>query len=112
MKGRTDAVTQDSSRRLVLRKDEPIRVLQLRNHTVTVDVYDIHNVVSIDRITLAKTAEEAMQATGVESYDHVQLEGGNTGDGYVVKRNVRHRDDHKESKYLLRRYDNRPADDT
>lgn len=56
---------------------------------------------SIERITLAKTAKETMQATELERHDDVPVEARNTGDEYVVKR-VYHKDEKDGTKYLVR----------
>lgn len=63
-----DAVTQESSRKLVPKKTELSRVHQVRRHTATADVNGTQNVVSTDRITLARVAKEAMRATEVEHH--------------------------------------------
>lgn len=102
MRGETNTATQDPSRKLIPKKVGLFWVIQLLNHTVTVGVIDIHNVVSIDRITLAKRAEDAMQATVVERHDNMPLEADNTGDGHVVERTVRHKDDQERTNYLVR----------
>lgn len=105
-------VTQDPSWKLVSRKDGSFSVLQIRNHTVTVDVNGIDNVLSIDRIMLAKTAEEALQATKTKRCEDVPFEADNIGDEYVVKRTVRHKDDVGETKYFVRWYGYEHGDDT
>lgn len=69
---------------------------------VTVEVNGIHNIVSIDHITLAKTAKKAMQATKVERHGEVQWEAANTRGEYVVERIVCHKDDYEGTKYLVR----------
>lgn len=55
-------VGQDSSRKLVTKKDGPFTVFHVRNHTVTMDVYGTSKGVSIDRIALARTAKEVKLA--------------------------------------------------
>lgn len=44
---------------------------RVRNHTVTVDIDEIQNVISIDLITPAQIFEEARQITKVEYHDDV-----------------------------------------
>lgn len=94
------AGTQHPSRKLLSRKDRPFRVLQEKNHMVSVDVNGIHNVVSMERIMVAKTAENAMQATEVAHHDDIRLGAGRTGDGYVVECTVRRKDDQEGAQYL------------
>lgn len=93
MKGKTDEATKVPSGKSIPKKDGPFRVIQVKNYTVTVDVNEIHNVVSIDRTTLAKTAKEAVQATKVQRSDDVPWKADNTRDKYVVEHIVRHKDD-------------------
>lgn len=73
----------------------------MRNLAVTVEVNVTHNVMSINYITLAEKAEEAMQAAEVKPHNDMPFEADNTGDNYVVKRILRHKDDHDETKHLL-----------
>lgn len=53
---------------------------------------------SIGRVTLVKTAEEAMQAAEVEHNNYVPLEAGNTEEKYVVKCIRRDKNDQEEVK--------------
>lgn len=76
------------------------------------DVNGIHSVISINRLTLAKTAEEAIRATEVERHDDVPLKASTTGYEYVVERIVGYKDNHKGTRYLIRWYGYRSADDT
>lgn len=87
-------------------------VLQVCNHTGTADVNGIHNVVSINRITLARTVKEATQATKTDHHDDVQLEADNTGDEYVVERIFHHKDSHETTTSLVQWHGYRPAVDT
>lgn len=90
MKGNPDAGTQKPLTTLIETKDGPTRVLHVKNHTITVNINGIHNVMSIYRITLLKTAGEAMQATEVKRRDDIQLKAGSTGDENIVEQIVRH----------------------
>lgn len=47
-------------KQMALKNDGPFKVLQVKNYMVTIDVNGIYNAVSINRIALTKTAEEAM----------------------------------------------------
>lgn len=53
-------VLQDPSRILVIKRDGPYRVLQVRIHIVTVDFHGIQIVVSIDCTMLARPAKKAV----------------------------------------------------
>lgn len=64
--------------------------------TVTVDVNEIHNVVSTDCIKLVKIAVEAVQVTEAKRHDDVPLKAVGTGDEYVVERIVRQKTITKE----------------
>lgn len=72
MKVKSDAVKQNSSWIVVSWRDELFRVLRVRNNTFTVSVNSMHNVVSIDRITLARAAKEALLVAEKESQVNVQ----------------------------------------
>lgn len=111
-KEKIDVVMHNPSRNLVFKKDGPFIVLQIRFHTVAVNVNGIHNVVSIDGITLVKTAEVAMGATEVERHDDVKWEARNTEDEYVVECIVRQKDNYEGAKYLERWYGQSAAKDT
>lgn len=83
-------VTQDPSRKLAVEKDRPIRILQVRKNTVTVDLNGIHKTVSIDRTTLASTAKEATSAAEEERQENVQNNKTSTNsDEDVVEQIVR-----------------------
>lgn len=112
MKRKADAATQDPSRKLISTKIRLSKALQVRSHTVTVDINGIHNAVSIDRIALAKTAEEATPATEAERHVDVPRRASNTEDEYFVERIVCHTDDYNEANYLVRQYGYSTADDT
>lgn len=75
------------------------------------NVSEIHSVESIDRITLAKTLEEARLFWELERQDGTSLQADDTRDEHVVKRIVRHKDDSKRTIYLVRCYDYDPTDD-
>lgn len=92
--------------------DEAIKVTQVENHAVTVEVNSILNMVSVDYITLANTANEAMQEINVKLHDQMPLEADNTGGEYVMERIVRHKNDHEGAEYIVRRYGYGPAVDT
>lgn len=112
MTEKTDAATLDPSKKQVPEEDGLFKVLPVWNLAVTVGDNDIHNVVSIHRIRLANTAEEAMQATLTESHGDVPLEAGNAGDEYVVEHIVRDKEDHDGTRYVVRWYGYNPADAT
>lgn len=84
---------EDSLRSLVPRNDGPFAVVQMRSLANTVIISRIHNVVSIDRIRLAKTPEKALQAPEVKHREEVPLVAGNTGEGHLLIRISRHKDD-------------------
>lgn len=52
-----------------------------------------------------------MQATGIERHDDVRLNAGNTGEGYAVEQIVRHKNERKETNYVVRWYAYKPDDD-
>lgn len=111
MKYKTDAVTQYASRNLALRKDGPYRVLQLRQHTVTVDVNGVRNDVSIDRTTLGRAAIKARSAIEKKRQTDAQNNKINTStDECVVKRIDRRNADDQGAKFPVRWYGYRPAD--
>lgn len=83
-----------------------------KTYLIKVDIIKIDIKVSIDRITLAKTAENALQAAEVENHDDVPSETVIIVDKYVVERNARYMDNHEGTKYLLRWYVYGPTDDT
>lgn len=87
-------------------------VLHVTNHTGTVDVVEIHNVVFIKRIRLARTVEEAEQATAVERHENVLSEAGNNYHEYVAECMACHKEGNKRNKYLERWYDYSSTDDT
>lgn len=64
-KTKINAVAQEATKELILKNDGHLSVLRAKIRTVKKEVDGTHNVVSRDRITVAKTAEEAMQATDV-----------------------------------------------
>lgn len=119
-KGRTETDTQDLSRKLVPKKDVPFRVQEVRNHKVAVDVKGIHNVVLIDRVISARAAEKPIPAAEEKSLveekerqENVQLNKVNTShEEYVVKCVINYAVDDEGTKYLVRWYGYRPADDT
>lgn len=86
MKWNTNTVTEEPAKELISVKDGPHRVLWERTHIAIVDVNEIHNVVSIDRITLARTKWEAIQATGteVDLHDDAQWKAGGTRNEFAV----------------------------
>lgn len=59
------SATKDPSRSLVPMKDGPYRVLWVPDHTQTVDIRGIDNVVPTDRVILARTHREAGPAIGI-----------------------------------------------
>lgn len=96
-----------------LKKDRPFGVSQVKNYTVPGDVGDIHNIVSIGRITLPKTAKEAMSAVKAERQEDVHNNESNTSNGeYVVERIVRHKDRHQGAKYVVQKYGYKTVVDT
>lgn len=86
--------------KLFFKVDRPFKLLQARNRTVTVDVNETHNGVSIGLITLAKTAKKTMQITEVKRYDDVPSDADNTSVAYVIERIIRHEYVFKETIYL------------
>lgn len=110
-KEKTEAVTQGQSKILIYKKDGPFTVLRLRNQLTRVDFNETCDVVSIDRSTLVKTAEEVLQTVEVERHVDVPWEADNTRDGYVVQRIVCNKDDYDRSKFLVRKYGYSPAED-
>lgn len=58
-------------KKFILENDGPFKVLQVRNHTVTVDVSGAHVDVPIDQLMFAKIVEKAIQAAEVERHDDV-----------------------------------------
>lgn len=112
MKGKPDAVAQERSRKLDPKKDGVFKALQVKIHTATVVVDETHNFLIFDRITLAKTTAKAMQATEVKRHNDVPWKAGKTGDECVVERIVRHPDDKKGFKYLVRWHGYSPTNDT
>lgn len=71
MKRKTDAVTQNISRKLFPKIDKPFTVLQVRNYMTTVDVNETHKNLSINRVMLADRAWDFLPATEVELHDDV-----------------------------------------
>lgn len=56
-KKETGTVTKDHSRKLMPKKDGAYKVINVMKNTVTVDSNGIHNVVSIDCVTLSAVAK-------------------------------------------------------
>lgn len=77
----------------------------------TVDDNGIHNVISIDRIMLATTTEEAGQTTKVKRRDYELLKGDDTRHRHVVKRITRPEHFARGIKYLIHWNGNSSADD-
>lgn len=111
-KEKNDAATQDPSGKLTPKKTGPVKVLQVRNHTATVNVKEIHNVISIDRITLEKISYKVVQATDFKRHNDVPRKSGDTEDEYVVGHICWYQDNYQETTYLVRKYCYSTADDT
>lgn len=82
-------------------KNRLFRIFRVRNDTGIVEVDGSHNVVSINRITLAKTAEKAMQATKIEHHNYVLSKCSDTKQGFAMVRIVCHNDDKGKTKNLV-----------
>lgn len=55
---------KDSSRKLAPKKGGLYQVVSLQNHTLSVDIGEIHNVVSIDGVIFVRARQEDEVATG------------------------------------------------
>lgn len=95
-------VSQNPTRELVLENDRPFGIRRVRNHTVTVGGKGITNIVTVDRITLAKIQEGSRPVTKIERHDDVPSESDDTKYAYDVKGIVRHKDDGENPKYLVK----------
>lgn len=56
----------------------PFGAYRVNNHTLTISVNEIHNVISIDRITPGNTPEKAEPITKIERHDEESLETDST----------------------------------
>lgn len=99
--------TEDPSRILAPKKEVPYRVMRVQAHTMTIDVSGVHNVVLIDRATLATTATEAGTPSGSPAEAPTERQNAQNArimveDGterpqeYVVERLIAHRNKRKE----------------
>lgn len=80
------AVAQVPSSKLEPKRGGLFKELCVRNPIVTVNVYEVHNVVFIEHITLHKTSKEARPVKEVERHDKVSSEADSTRDEYAVSR--------------------------
>lgn len=86
-----------------------MRSLRVRNLMATVDVKEIHNIASLDPITLIKTTEEVRPVVKVEHHEDVPLKTDENRIEHAVRRNVRQEDGKKGNKYLLQWYGYSPS---
>lgn len=63
------STVEDPSFKLRLTKSEPYRVVQATPHTVTINIYGLHNIVAIDRVALSQAALEINQDASGQNCD-------------------------------------------
>lgn len=93
--------TQDPSIKSVSNKDERLKVTEVREHTIKVDVKIFHILVTIELITLTRISAEARSVKKLGCHNCSFSEAEDTLDGYVEERMVRHEDEKEGTKYLV-----------
>lgn len=65
LKQEVNTAAKELSRKLALKKDSLYLVIEMKDHSLTVVARGIHDVVSINKITVVRTSDKAETATGV-----------------------------------------------
>lgn len=76
------------------------------------EIDGIHNVVSLHRVSRAKTTEEVTPAAALERREDKLSEDENAQNEYVVYDNIRNKMNNGKNRYLVRWYGYSPSDDT
>ena len=111
--------TDEVSRKLKPKKAGPYQVKQVHSHTAVVDEDGLLNTVSTDRLTIAKHANEDVDAEAGDAFrsndgqhDHDGTVDDDRKNEYVVDKIVRHVDDEGDTKYVVRWYGYGADEDT